>query len=244
MHNLTSQIHIRLEKVQEQIARAAQSAGRAASDVQLVVVTKAQPVDVIKAVIEAGARILGENYPEETLPKIEALAGSPGLEWHMIGHLQSRKVGLVAGNFSMLHSLDSYRLAERLERRLAESNQRLPVLLEFNVGGEESKSGWIATPGSDWERWLPEVEQILSLPHLAVQGVMAMPPQFANPEQARPYFVQARQVLAYLSGRFNQAGTWDALSMGTSTDYTVAVQEGATYIRVGTAIVGPRLPRD
>lgn len=243
MDALTTEIQARYETVQEQIVQAAQSAGRCTAAVRLVVVTKAQPVEVIRAVVEAGARILGENYPEETLQKIEAVAGMPGVEWHMIGHLQSRKAGLVADHFSMLHSLDSFRLGERLERRMTEKNKRLPVLLEFNVGGEERKSGWNAAPGSDWDQWLPEIEQILTLPHLAVAGLMCMPPLFANPEQTRPYFVQARRVLAFLAARFPQAGAWKELSMGTSSDYAVAVQEGATFVRVGTAIVGARLPR-
>jgi uncharacterized pyridoxal phosphate-containing UPF0001 family protein len=143
----------------------------------------------------------------------------------------------------MLHSLDNYRLAERLERRLVESNRVLPALLEFNVGGEDSKGGWNAAQGADWEAWAPEIEKILSLPHLAVQGVMCMPPWFEDPELSRPYFVQARHVLAFLAGRFPQAGEWKELSMGTSTDYQVAIQEGATYVRVGTAIVGARPSR-
>lgn len=239
------QIRERLEQVQQQIARAAQSSGRRAEDVRLVVVTKAQPVELIRAVVAAGARILGENYPDETLPKMAAFAADPtaGVEWHMIGHVQSRKANLVAENFSMLHSLDSLRLAERLERRLAEVDRRLPVLLEFNVGGEDSKSGWWAAPGAECDPCLPDLEQIFSLPHLEVRGVMAMPPLFDDPERARPFFVQAQRILAALAKRYPQAGPWNELSMGTSSDYQVAIQEGATYVRVGTAIVGPRPPR-
>jgi hypothetical protein len=242
MNTLALQIKERLAQVQQNMADAAETAGRRVEDVRLVVVTKAQPVEVIRAVVAAGARILGENYPEETQPKMAALASEMpvGVAWHMIGHVQSRKSNLIAEHFDMLHALDSLRLAERLERRLAVVNRQLPALLEFNVAGEDSKGGWLAAPGADWERWLPEVEHILHLPHLAVCGVMVMPPLFDDPEQARPFFAQARRVLAYLAERFPQPGRWNELSMGTSSDYAVAIQEGATYVRVGTAIVGPR----
>lgn len=243
MDALTASIRERFEQVQAQIARAAQSAGRSERDVRLVVVTKAQPIEVIQAAVAAGARILGENYPEETVPKIEAMTGSPDVAWHMIGHVQSRKAGLVVEHFTMLQSLDSLRLAARLDRLLGEAGRRMPVLLEFNVGGEESKGGWSAGPGGKWEGWLPEIEQILALPHLAVRGVMTMPPLFEDPEQARPYFVQARRVLETLAGRYPQAGPWNELSMGTSADYRVAIEEGATYVRIGTAVVGPRPPK-
>jgi pyridoxal phosphate enzyme (YggS family) len=244
METLTSVIQARLEKVKDQIALASQSAGREMNDIRLVVVTKAQPVEVIQAAVQAGARILGENYPEESLPKIQAVAATESIEWHMIGHLQSRKAVLVADHFSMLHSLDSFRLAERLDRRLAESGKCLPVLLEFNVGDETSKGGWLAGPDAHWDAWLPEIEQVVGLPHLQVKGVMCMPPLFEDPELARPYFVQARRVLDYLADRFPQAGPWNELSMGTSSDYPVAIQEGATYVRVGTAIVGARPRRE
>lgn len=226
----------------ERIARAAQSAGRSPEAARLVVVTKAQPVESARAAIEAGARILGENYPEETRPKILELGRPGGIEWHMIGHVQSRKAGIVADHFDMLQSLDSLRLAEKLERQLSAAGRALPVLLEFNVGGEESKTGWNAADEASWDALLPEVEAILGLPHLAVRGLMTMPPLFENPEEARPFFTKLRRLGDFFSRRF-ATERFCEYSMGTSADFEAAVQEGATYVRIGTAILGPRPPR-
>ncbi len=235
----TDEIKSRMDIALERIARAASGAGRDPGEVRLVVVTKAQPLEYARAAIEAGARILGENYPEEAVKKIETLAAYSDVEWHMIGHLQSRKARLVVEHFDMLHSLDSLRLAEKLERLLAETGHRLPVLLEFNVGEEESKSGWQAAREDDWEQLAAQVEPVLALPHLEARGLMTMPPLSANPEDSRPYFDRLRRLRDFLSGRFPDVH-WRELSMGTSADYEVAVQEGATYVRLGEAILGPR----
>ncbi len=238
----TSQIGHNLERVQAQIERAAIAAGRATSEVRLVVVTKAQPLAKIHAAYAAGARLFGENYPEETRAKIESTRDLPGIEWHMIGHLQSRKARIVSAGFAMLHSLDSLILAQKLERQLAELARVLPVLIEVNVSGEETKGGYPAWDQADWPKLLPEVESILALPHLQVRGLMTMPPYLEDPEAVRPYFIRARKLREYLCRQF-PAAAWDELSMGTSVDYPVAIQEGATYVRVGTAIVGPRPPK-
>ncbi len=235
----TDEIRSRMEAARKRIGQAAVSAGREPGDVRLVVVTKAQPLEAARAAIQAGAKILGENYPEEAVEKIEALREDVGVQWHMIGHLQSRKAKLVATHFAMLHSLDSLRLAEKLERLLAESGRRLPALLEFNVGEEESKYGWQAAHEEDWAQLAAEIEPILALPHLEVHGLMTMPPLSENPEDSRPYFVKLRRLRDFLAGRFPQSD-WRELSMGTSADYPIAVQEGATYVRLGEAIVGPR----
>lgn len=242
METLTTTIRQNFETVNENVRRAAVSAGRDANAVRLVVVTKAQPVEVIRAVIAAGARILGENYPEETLPKIQAIGQVENLEWHMIGHLQSRKAGFVAGHFDLLQSLDSLRLAEKLERLMAEQERFLPVLLEFNVSGEESKFGWKGWDENQWDALRGEVEQLLALPHLRVRGLMTMPPLYDNPEQTRPYFARLRQLSDFLARKYGEEH-FHELSMGTSADYAAAVQEGATFVRVGTAIVGPRPQR-
>ncbi len=124
--------------------------GRDPEEIRLVVVTKTQPLEIVQAAIDAGIRILGENYPEEGVTKIQSLAGQSGVEWHMIGHVQSRKARLVADHFALLHSLDSLKLAQRLDHFAAERDHVLPVLLEFNIGGEESKSGWNASDESRW----------------------------------------------------------------------------------------------
>jgi PLP dependent protein len=241
MDTLAAQIKQNLDGVLERIYRASARAGRDPSEVKLVTVTKAQPVEVIRAAMVAGAAILGENYPEETAQKIPFL-DRPAGGWHMIGHLQSRKVGLVIDHFDMLQSLDSLRLAEKLDRRLAESGRVLPVLLEINVGGEESKIGWQMQEEARWPDVLAEIEQILVLPNLAVRGLMTMPPYSEDPEAARPYFVRLRKLSEWLASQFPQAEFGD-LSMGTSVDFETAVEEGATYVRVGESILGPRPKR-
>jgi len=233
------EIVTRYNEVLERIARAAQRVGRNPADVCLVVVTKAQPLEKAIAVVEAGARDLGENYPEEGVEKMEAL-GRSDIRWHMIGHIQKRKARLVAERYDFVHSLDSVQLAERLESRAAEANRVLPGLLEFNVGGEESKFGWRAANESNWDSLLPDVEAVLQKPHLAVQGVMTVPPPVAEPEQARPYFQKLRRLRDFLARHFPRAD-WRHLSMGMSADYEVAVEEGATFVRVGTAILGARV---
>jgi pyridoxal phosphate enzyme (YggS family) len=204
-----------------------------------VVVTKSQPREVAEAAIEAGVKILGENYPEEAVEKIKAI-GATEAEWHMIGHVQSRKADLIPHNFSLMHSLDSLKLANRLDRFT--SGSALPVLLEFNVGGEESKSGWMASDESRWLELLPEIDMVLKLKNLAVRGLMTMPPLFDDPEQTRPYFNKLSRLREFLKQNF-PASNWSELSMGTSADFEAAVEEGATLVRVGTAIVGPRPPK-
>ena len=171
--------------------------------------------------------------------KIQSLAAQSGVESHMIGHVQSRKARLVADHFALLHSRDSLKLAQRLDRFAAEGHRRLPVLLEFNVGDEASKSGWSASDESQWDSFLPDVQAILGLPNLRVHGLMTMPPLGGDPEDSRRFFQRLRLLRDRLALTFPQAD-WRELSMGTSSDYTVAVEEGATLVRVGTAIVGAR----
>src|SRR6188474_1927360 len=172
---LVTSIRERYQFTLDQIAEAARKSNRDPKEIRLVVVTKSQPVEVAQAAIEAGVRILGENYPEEGVMKIQSLAEQTGVEWHMIGHVQSRKARLVAEHFALLHSLDSLKLAQRLDRFAAEHNRVLPVLLEFNVGGEESKSGWNASDESAWDLLLPEIKPVLNLTNLRVCGLMTMP---------------------------------------------------------------------
>jgi len=144
METLVIQIRERYQDTLERITAAARASGREPASVRLVVVTKAQPLEVVQAAVQAGARILGENYPEESVSKVLAVEPEIGVEWHMIGHVQSRKARLVIEHFDLLQSLDSLKLAERLNRMAVEAGRVLPVMLEFNVGGEESKFGWTA----------------------------------------------------------------------------------------------------
>ena len=239
MSELAVSIRERYQKVQERIAAAAKASGRDPDTIRLVVVTKAQPLEVAQAAIEAGALILGENYPEEAVGKLQSLGPQHGVEWHMIGHVQSRKAGLVAANFNLVHSLDSLKLAERLDRFARELGRTLPVLLEFNVGGEETKSGWYAADEDRWEALLAPLTTLLTLPNLDVRGLMVMPPLGTEAEASRPYFQRTRRLRGWLLEHLPGLHAAE-LSMGTSLDYEVAVQEGATLVRVGTAITGPR----
>jgi len=239
MNDLVKSIRERYLSTLEKISDAANTAGRDPESVKLVVVTKAQPVEVAHAAIEAGARYLGENYPEEGVAKLQLLREFSAVEWHMIGHVQSRKAQLVAVNFNYLHSLDSLKLAARLDRFCGEANRTLPVFLEFNVGGEESKSGWPAWDETRWPALVDEIAKVITLPNLQVRGLMTMPPLGSTPDFSRPFFQRLRRLQGFLSSQFPQV-RFDELSMGTSSDYEAAVLEGATLVRVGTAIVGPR----
>ncbi|MEO8358139.1 MAG: YggS family pyridoxal phosphate-dependent enzyme [Chloroflexota bacterium] len=239
MNDLVASIRENHQRVMDQIAEAARRSGRSPDDTRLVVVTKTQPLEIVQAAIEAGVHVFGENYPEEGVTKIQALPAQSGVEWHMIGHVQGRKARLVADHFALLHSLDSLKLARRLDRFAAESNRVVPALLEFNVGGEESKSGWDASNESQWNILLPEIAELLDLPNLRIRGLMTMPPLGTAPEDSRRFFLRLRLLRDHLASLFPQAG-WHELSMGTSMDFEVAVEEGATLVRVGTAIVGAR----
>jgi len=239
MNDLSQSIREKYLQTLDSIAGAARSAGRDPQSVKLVVVTKTQPLEVTRAAIEAGVTALGENYPEEGVMKIQSLREFSAVEWHMIGHVQSRKAQLVTGNFNLMHSLDSLKLANRLDRFCGEARTTLPVLLEFNVGGEESKSGWDAGDESRWASLLEDVAAVTALPNLRVRGLMTMPPLGSDAEFSRPFFQRLRRLQNYLAAQFPQVD-FSELSMGTSGDYKTAVQEGATLVRVGTAIVGAR----
>jgi hypothetical protein len=174
------------------------------------------------------------------LEKINAFNTEFDVEWHMIGHIQSRKAKLVAGNFHLVHSVDRLKIARKLSELAQAQGQRQAVLLQFNVGGEASKSGWLADELSRWEALLPELETVVALPGLDIRGVMTMPPLEASLEEARRHFRRLRELRDWLAQRFPQVA-WRELSMGTSADYPAAVEEGATLVRIGQAIVGPRV---
>jgi len=240
MNSHVDQIRDKYLQTLDRIADAARKADRDPESVRLVVVTKAQPLEVVQAAWQAGARVFGENYPEESESKIRAFGRESGVEWHMIGHLQSRKARLVIDYFDVLQSLDSLKLAQRLDRMAMEAGRILPALLEFNVGGEQSKFGWLAGDESDWGKLYPEIEAILTLPHLRVRGLMTMPPLEIDPAEARIHFRTLRHLRDNLADRYPQTD-WRELSMGTSADFELAILEGATLVRIGTAILGSRL---
>ena len=236
---VVSRIASNYQQVMERIKETATKAGRDPQEVRLVVVTKGHVVAQIQEVIEAGALLLGENYLEEAVDKIRALAAYDQVEWHMIGHVQSRKAKQVCEQFAWVHSVDRLKVATRLNAFAAEMGRTLPVLLECNVSGEASKFGWNAWEETDWLARSKEFAEILRLENLRVRGLMMMAPYFEEAEMARPFFRKLRKFQSYLRGKLTEVD-WGELSMGMSGDYQVAIQEGATILRIGTAIMGPR----
>ena len=223
----------RREQVLEAIARAASRAGRPAGDIALMAVTKTQPPDAVALAARAGIVRFGENRVQEGVAKIAALpAEFSELEWRLIGPLQTNKARTALQWFGVVETLDRERLAARLEATLAETGETLPVLLEINLGGEASKAG--VSP-SELDRLC---ETALGCPHLEVRGVMAVPPYDADPAKSRPYFRQLAAIRDGLTRRFGRP--FPELSMGMSHDFEVAVEEGATEVRIGTALFGPR----
>lgn len=238
-NNLSSQIKQRYEQVLEKIEKAALIAGRKPDSVVLIVVSKTHSLETIVSALDVGICNLGENYVEEAIAKIDTIGLVKGLSWHMIGHIQSRKAELVVQKFDYVHSVDSIKLATRLDRSAGINGRTLPVLLEFNVGGEESKYGYHASDTTQWTPLLSEIDQIVQLKHLEIRGLMTMPPLCDDAQRTRPYFRRLRELREFLAKNFPQCD-WKELSMGTSTDFIEAVQEGATLVRVGSAILGAR----
>ena len=229
--------------VQARISAAAMRAGRDPAEITLVAVSKTHPAETVVAAYQAGLRVFGENRVEEAGPKAAAVAAllnrppsvvhrpSSTVEWHMIGHLQSRKADEVLPWASLVHSVDSVKLAGRLSRICQTADRELSILLEVNVAGEANKYG--LTPAA-----LPDaVAAIAALPGLRVRGLMTMAPIVPDPEEARPVFAGLRRLRDDLARRF-PALDWRHLSMGMTDDFEVAIEEGATMVRIGRAIFG------
>jgi len=229
-----------LERVRERMADAARRADRNPEEITLVAVTKAIEPAMVKQAIALGLRDFGENRVQEAEWKIPLL---PEATWHMIGHLQRNKVKKALLIFDMIHSVDSLRLAQEIDRRASRIGARVPVLLEVNLSGEATKYGFRMAPrvtrGEEKETFFSYVEEILRLYHLEVRGLMTMAPLVAHPEEARPYFQRLRGLREELRERFPQA-SWEELSMGMTDDFQVAIEEGATMVRIGRAIFGER----
>ena len=215
-----------LLRVMERIEKAAQRAGRDPKEVRLVAVSKTVESVRVKEAIEAGVSILGENYVQEAQKKIEEI-GRP-VSWHFIGHLQSNKAKHAVRLFDMIHSVDSLSLAQELNRRAI---QTIKVMIEVNLAKEASKFG------AEEEKILTLAQEILKLDHLSLEGLMTMPPLFDSPEMSRPYFVALRELKEKMA---REGIPIKDLSMGMSNDFEMGIEEGATYVRVGTAIFGPR----
>ena len=221
-----------LKTVKDKIAQAALRAGRNPQDVQLVAVSKTVSGEPIQQAIEAGVTILGESYIQEARKKIGELGKA--VRWDFIGHLQSNKVSYAVDLFEVIHSIDRLSLAQALSTRAAKKRKTLRILVQVNISGEGAKSG------IDTGRVNALVSHIASLPNLTLDGLMTMPPYFTDPEKARPYFVALRKLRDTLMVKQGNYLDLKELSMGMSGDFEVAVEEGATLVRVGTAIFGER----
>lgn len=229
--------------VQYRIEEAAISVGRKPEEIRLVVVTKGHSLEAVQALFEMGVKDIGESYAEEGYEKLKVFKAQAekqlSVKWHMIGHVQSRKAKIAAQQFDMLHSLDSLKLARRLNRFTQEVNRTLPVLLEVNVSGEKSKFGWLASSKEPSHDLFIATEEVLQMKNLTVQGLMSIAPFEAIGGKARPYFEQTRQIRDAMAKRF-PATDWSQLSMGMSGDFEAAIREGATMVRIGSAILGSR----
>ena len=225
-----------IARVQEKIRTAAARAGRDPEEIALMAVSKTFPADRIREAYQVGIRHFGENRVQEFAGKIDALRHLPDARWHMIGHLQTNKAGKAAELFSAIDSVDSLKLAEKLNDSASKSGKKLAVLIEVNVGGEAAKSG---TPPES-----PELERLLSaapgLDHLEIRGLMTIPPFTEDPQNARPFFRKLRELRDQIAARKFPGVRMEVLSMGMSHDFEVAIEEGSTCVRVGTAIFGER----
>lgn len=216
-----------LKTVKAKIVAACERVGRNAGDVRLIVVSKGQPIEKIVAAAQAGHLSFGENYVQEALEKIDEV---PGCQWHLIGALQSNKVKSIVGKFSLIHAVDRDSVLEEISKRAREAQVMQKILLEINVAGESTKAGIGLSAAPEF------IRKAQSLPHVLVSGLMCMPPIATRAEDSRRYFKKTSELLEkYRSDDFFE------LSMGTSQDYEIAIEEGATLVRVGTQIFGSRM---
>ena len=221
-----------LESVEKRIEEACSRVGRKRDEVTLVAVSKTKPVSMLQEAYDLGVRVFGENKVQEIRDKYEALPRD--IEWHMIGHLQTNKVKYIIDKVKLIHSVDSLRLAETIEKEAEKHNCTADILLEVNVAEEESKFG-LKT-----EEVIPVYEKILQYPHINVKGLMTIAPFVENPEKNRSVFADLHKLYVDIKRKNIDNGTVSILSMGMTNDYEVAIEEGATMVRIGTGIFGAR----
>lgn len=221
-----------LADVEAKIVKACENSGRQRDDVTLIAVSKTKPVETLKEAYDLGVRVFGENKVQELTDKYEALPKD--IQWHMIGHLQRNKVKYIVDKVAMIHSVDSLRLAETIEKEAAKKAVIVPILIEVNVAQEESKFG--LRP----EEVLPLIEQIADFSHIRIKGLMTIAPYVDNAEENREIFRELKKLSVDIAAKNINNVTMSVLSMGMTGDYMVAVQEGATMVRVGTGIFGAR----
>jgi len=222
-----------LERVREQITQAAAKAGRPVNEIELVAITKKHPAEKVREAVEAGHTLFGESRVQEARAKIPELPSN--LRWHFVGHLQKNKIRHALPLFELFHGVDSLALAQEVDRIAAEEGEHSRVLLEVNVAGEGSKFGFKA------ETLRAEIGSLLALPRLSIEGLMCIPPLTEEAEASRKFFVQLRELRNSLEKEFDVK--FPHLSMGMTQDFWIAVEEGATLVRVGTAIFGERPKR-
>jgi len=234
----TEIIRQNIEVVQGRIHNSAKKSGRNPNNISLVAVTKQKSASVVKILSDFGIKRIAESYLKEALFKIDLLKEF-NIEWHMIGSIQRGKEKEIAAKFTEVHSLESAKTANTLDNYAKLYERNLPVYLEFNVSGEETKHGWSAWNQKEWSGLIPELSEILDLSNIKVKGLMTMAPYSKNPQDARPYFQRLRQLRDYLARELPRSNL-NGLSMGMSGDYEVAIEEGATVLRIGSALIGPR----
>lgn len=240
MMELERELSERLASILEEIEDSCTRCGRSKDDVVFMAVTKTKPAEVIQTLMNLGVRVFGENYPDETIKKIDVFANAADdVQLCMIGTLQSRKAKIITTHFDAFHSVDSLKTAERVDQLLSAENRIMEALIEINVGGESSKHGWDI---SQTNALFHDLERILSLKRLKFSGLMTLPPYTADGETNRAYFAMMRELLEKINRTFGTA--WQTLSMGTSDDFPVAIEEGATIVRIGTKLVGARSYRN
>lgn len=221
-----------LKQVEENIVNACKKAGRERNEVTLIAVSKTKPIEMLQEVYDAGIREFGENKVQEMCDKIEVLPKD--IRWNMIGHLQTNKVKYLIGKTSLIHSVDSLHLAEEIEKQAAKSNALVDILVEVNIANEASKFG------TTKEDAICLVREISRLPHLRIKGLMTIAPMVENPEDNRLYFRQIKELSVDIESQNIDNVSMKVLSMGMTGDYMVAIEEGATMVRVGTGIFGER----
>ncbi|MCG8635818.1 MAG: YggS family pyridoxal phosphate-dependent enzyme [Desulfobacterales bacterium] len=227
------QIKNNIEKIQAHIQKTAIDCGRSPEEVHLIGVSKRKPEELIRAAIDAGHRDFGENYIQEAMEKIDSL-GKESARWHFIGHLQSNKARFAVKYFDLIHTVDKLKLAREISKQAAKIGKTQDILLQINIAEEETKSGAGAGEVIDLARQISELE------HVSLRGLMCMPPFFADPEDARGYFRAVKTISLEIRDMDLPGVEMEHLSMGMSNDFAVAIEEGATLVRVGTAIFGSR----
>ncbi|MCM1252624.1 MAG: YggS family pyridoxal phosphate-dependent enzyme [Clostridium sp.] len=221
-----------IRNVEQHMEDACERAGRKAEDVTLVAVSKTKPVEMLKEAYDYGCRDFGENKVQELVDKYEKM--SKDIRWHMIGHLQRNKVKYIVDKVFLIHSVDSLRLAEEISKEALKKNVTVSILIEVNVAGEESKFG------TTCEEVSKLAQEIAKLPNILIKGLMTIAPYVENAEENRQYFEKLRQIYVDIKQKNIDNVYMEVLSMGMTGDYEVAIEEGATYVRVGTGIFGER----